>query len=220
MNTIMIRPFAAVKLLTFAALALGGCRVSGIRGNGDIVTQNRAVQEFASIEAEGAFTIDWVQGPPSCTITTDENLQSRVETRMRGSKLELSWHGQLRPTRGVKVKISSSALNAARLTGAVRLNATRISGKGFYLDGSGATRVTVDGMVDELLATMAGASRLDAEDLQVKSAQLSISGAGKAEVWASDSLKVSISGAGKVTYRGNPTVEKDISGAGSVRNRD
>ena len=65
MNTIMIRPFAAVKLLTFAALALGGCRVSGIRGNGDIVTQNRPVQEFASVEAEGAFTIDWVQGPPS-----------------------------------------------------------------------------------------------------------------------------------------------------------
>ena len=220
MNTIMIRPFAAVKLLTFAALALGGCRVSGIRGNGEIVTQNRSVQEFASVEAEGAFTIDWVQGPPSCTITTDENLQSRVETRMRGSRLELSWHGQLRPTRGVKVKISSSTLNAARLSGAVRLNATRISGKGFYLDAAGATRVNVDGMVGELLATMAGASRLDAEDLQVKSAELSISGAGKAEVWASDTLKVSISGAGKVTYRGTPTVEKDISGAGSVRRRD
>ena len=75
-------------------------------------------------------------------------------------------------------------------------------------------------MVGELLATMSGASRLDAEDLQVKAAQLSISGAGKAEVWASDSLKVSISGAGKVTYRGNPTIEKDISGAGSVRKRD
>lgn len=139
---------------------------------------------------------------------------------MKGSKLELSWHGQLRPTRGVKVKLSSSTLTAARLTGAVRLNATKLSGKGFYLDGSGATRVTVDGMAGELLATMSGASRLDAEDLQVKTAQLSISGAGKAEVWPSDSLKVSISGAGKVTYRGNPTIEKDISGAGSVRKRD
>ena len=220
MNTIMIRPFAAAKLLTFAALALGGCHVSGIKGNGDIVTQTRVVQEFSSVEAEGAFTIDWVPGPASCTITTDENLQARVETRMKGSKLELSWHGQLRPTRGVKVKLSSSTLTAAQLTGAVRLTATKLSGKGFYLDGSGATRVTVDGMVGELLATMSGASRLDADDLQVKAAQLSISGAGKAEVWASDSLKVSISGAGKVTYRGNPTVEKDISGAASVRKRD
>jgi hypothetical protein len=220
MKTITIRPFAAAKLLTFAALALGGCHVSGIRGNGDIVTQNRPVQEFTSVEAEGAFTIDWVQGPPSCTITTDENLQSRVETRMSGSKLELDWHGQLRPTSGVKVKLSSSNLTATRLTGAVRLTATKLSGKGFYLEGSGATRVTVDGTVGELLATMAGASKLDADALQVKIAKLSISGAGKADVSVSDSLKVSISGAGKVTYSGNPTVEKDISGAGSVRQRD
>ena len=220
MNTIMIRPFAAAKLLTFAALALGGCHVSGIKGNGDIVTQNRPVQEFTSVEAEGAFTIDWVQGPPSCTITTDENLQSRVETRMNGSKLELEWHGQLRPTRGMKVKLSSSNLTAARLTGAVRLTATKLSGKGFYLEGSGATRVTVDGTVGELLATMSGASKLDAAALPVKTAKLSISGAGKAEVAVSDSLKVSISGAGKVTYRGNPAIEKDISGAGSVRQRD
>ena len=220
MKTITIRPFAAAKLLTFAALALGGCHVSGIKGNGDIVTQNRPVQEFSSVEAEGAFTIDWVQGPPSCTITTDENLQSRVETRMNGSKLELDWHGQLRPTRGVKVKLSSSTLTAARLTGAVRLTAPNISGKGFYLEGSGATRVTVDGTGNELLATMAGASKLDARSLQVKTAKLSISGAGKAEVSASESLHVSISGAGKVTYSGNPTIEKEISGAGSVRRRD
>jgi hypothetical protein len=80
--------------------------------------------------------------------------------------------------------------------------------------------VTVDGTVGELMATMSGASKLDAASLQVKTAQLSISGAGKAEVSASDVLKVAISGAGKVTYSGNPTIEKQISGAGSVRKRD
>jgi uncharacterized protein YjbI with pentapeptide repeats len=120
----------------------------------------------------------------------------------------------------MKVKLSSSSLTGARLTGAVRLSGTRLSGKGFYLEGTGATRVTVDGVVNELIATMSGASRLDAESLQVKLAELSISGAGKAEVSASETLKVAISGAGKVTYNGNPTVEKHISGAGSIRKRD
>jgi hypothetical protein len=67
---------------------------------------------------------------------------------------------------------------------------------------------------------MSGASKLNADDLQVRTAQISISGAGKAEVAVSDSLKVAISGAGKVTYRGNPTIEKQISGAGTVRQRD
>ena len=220
MNTIMIRPFAAAKLLTFAALCLGGCHISGIKGNGNIVSENRSVQEFTSVEAEGAFDIQWTPGPAACTIKTDSNLLSHVETSMSGKTLRLEWHGQLRPTHGMKVNLSSSSLNAARLTGAVRLGATRLAGKGFYLDGTGATRVTADGTVNELMATMSGASKLDAASLQVKMAQLSISGAGKAEVSASEVLKVSISGAGKVTYRGNPTIEKHISGAGSVQQRD
>jgi hypothetical protein len=220
MSTITIRPFAALKLLTFAALTLGGCHWTGIRGNGHIVTDNRPVQEFTSVEAEGAFDIEWVSGPPSCTIRTDENLLRHVETSMNGKTLMLEWHGQLHPTHGMKVKLSSTSMTGARLTGAVRLSAAKLSGKGFYLEGTGATRVTVDGVVNELLATMSGASRLDAESLQVKIAELSISGAGKAEVSASDTLKVAISGAGKVTYNGNPTIEKHVSGAGSVRKRD
>jgi Putative auto-transporter adhesin, head GIN domain len=220
MNTIPIRPFAAAKLLTFAALALGGCHISGIRGNGHITTETRPVQEFTSVEAEGAFDIQWVPGSASCTITTDSNLLSHVETSTSGGKLELRWHGQLRPTHGMKVKLSSSKLTSTRLMGAVQLEANRVAGKGFYIDGAGATRITVDGTVDDLMATMAGASKLLADSLQVRNAELSIAGAGKAEVSVSDTLKVAISGAGKVTYRGNPTVERQISGAGSVRQRD
>ena len=220
MSTITIRPFAALKLLTFAALCLGGCHWTGIRGNGHIVTEDRPVREFTSVEAEGAFDIQWVAGPASCTIKTDENLLRHVETSMSGGKLRLEWNGQLHPTHGMKVKLSSGSLSGARLTGAVRLTATRLAGKGFYLDGTGATRVTVDGAVEELMATLTGASKLDAEELRVRSAQLSISGAGKAEVSASDILKVAISGAGKVTYTGNPAIERQISGAGSIRRRD
>jgi hypothetical protein len=220
MSTIPIRPFLAAKVLTFAALTLGGCHLTGIRGNGHLVTEDRPVTEFTSVEAEGAFDIEWVPGPSSCTIRTDENLLRHVETSMNGKKLVLEWHGQLHPTHGMKVKLSSASMSGARLTGAVRMTATRLSGNGFYLEGTGATRVTVDGAVNELMATMSGASKLLADSLQVKIAAVSISGAGKAEVSASDVLKVAISGAGKVTYSGNPAIEKHISGAGTIRKRD
>ena len=220
MNTITIRPFAAAKLLTFAALALGGCHVTGIRGNGDITTETRTVEDFTSVEADGAFRITWSNGPAGLKITTDENLQRRIESSVSGQKLRLHSRGQLRPTDGIRVTLSSSGMNGARLTGAVRLNATKLSGKGFYLEGTGATRVVVDGTVNELMAIMSGASKLDAESLQAEAVQISISGAGKADVSVSKILKVAISGAGKVTYLGNPTVEKQISGAGSVRQRN
>jgi putative autotransporter adhesin-like protein len=220
MNTIPIRPFATAKLLTFAALALGGCHVTGIRGNGHITTETRTVPDFTSVEADGAFTITWSNAPASFKITTDENLLRHVETSVQGSKLRIHSRGQLRPTDGIKVNLSSSGMSGARLTGAVRMTANKVSGKGFYLEGTGATRVVVDGTVTELMATMSGASRLDADSLQAETVELSISGAGKADVAASKVLKVAISGAGKVTYSGNPTVEKHVSGAGSVRQRD
>ena len=220
MNTITIRPFAAAKLLTFAALALGGCHVTGIKGDGNVTTDTRPVPDFTSVEADGAFTITWSNGPAGLKITTDENLLNRIETSVNGQKLRLHSRGQLRPTDGIRVTLTSSALSGARLTGAVRLTASKLSGKGFYLEGMGATRVVADGTVNELMATMSGASKLEAESLQAETVQLSISGAGKAEVAASKILKVAISGAGKVTYTGNPTVEKHISGAGSVRQRD
>src|SRR3954467_14637591 len=140
MSTITIRPFLAAKLLTFAALTLGGCHLTGIRGNGDIVTENRPVEEFTSVEAEGAFDIEWTPGPPSCTIRTDENLVRQVETRLNANKLHLDEHGHPPPAHGMKVRISSASMTGARLTGAVRLAATRLSGKGLYLEGTGATR--------------------------------------------------------------------------------
>lgn len=220
MNTITIRPFATAKLLTFAALALGGCHITGIRGNGHITTEIRTVPDFTSVEADGAFTINWSNAPATCKITTDQNLLSRVETSVNGGKLRIHSRGQLRPTDGIKVTLSSSALSGARLSGAVRLTATKLSGKGLYLEGTGATRVVADGTVTELMATMSGASKLEAGSLQAETVELSITGAGKAEVAASKILKVAISGAGKVTYTGNPQVEKHISGAGSVRQRD
>jgi len=220
MNTIPIRPFAAVKLLTFAALALGGCHVTGIRGNGNVITETRTIPDFTSVEADGTFTITWSNAPATLKIATDQNLLSHIETSIHGTKLRIHSRGQLRPTDGIKVTLSSSALSGARLTGAVRLTATKLSGKGLYLEGTGATRVVADGTVEELMATMSGASKLEAESLQAETVALAISGAGKAEVAASKVLKVSISGAGKVTYTGNPTIEKHISGAGSVRQRE
>lgn len=222
MSTITIRPFAAAKLLMFAALALlGGCHLAGIAGDGNIKSETRPVADFTDVEANGAFRIDWVNGPAACTLTTDANLLTYVETSVSGHTLRIHSRQSMRPTEGFKVKISSSALSGVRLTGAVRFSAANVVGKGFYLETSGATRVNVDGHVNELVASLTGASKLDAGTLQSDTAELSISDAGRADVVASETLKVSISGAGKVIYAGNPKrVEKQISGAGSIKRRE
>lgn len=222
MSTILIRPFAALKLFTFAALVLlAGCHLPGVRGNGEIVSDNRKIENFSTVEAGGVFTITWTTGAPSLTITTDQNLLRHIRTTISGTKLRIEWDTQLRPTDGIKVKLSSPLLTGVELNGAVRFAAEKLTGASFAIEGNGATRIALDGTVHALTASLNGASRLEAENLQTQACEMAISGAGRAEVSATESLKVAISGAGKVTYAGNPKViEKNISGAGSIKRRD
>jgi hypothetical protein len=203
------------------ALLVTGCDFGAIRGNGHITTDQRTVGDFNEIEAGGQFDIEWRNGPPFLSITTDQNLVQYIDSEVTDNRLRLRSSGHIWPTRGVKVIISSQTRNGARLTGAVELRAKQLSGAKFYFQSRGASKVRLDGTVDELLADMTGASELEANDLHTKTAEISTTGAADADVNVSDSLKVSITGAGKVTYSGNPPkVEKHITGAGSIRHHD
>jgi hypothetical protein len=203
------------------ALLVTGCGFGAIRGNGHITTDQRTVGDFNEIETGGQFDIEWRTGPPFLSITTDQNLLQYIDSEVIDNRLRLHSSGHIWPTRGVKVIVSSQTRNGARLTGAVELTAKQLSGTKFYFQSRGASKVRLDGTVDELLADMTGASELEANDLHTRTAEVSTTGAADAEVNVSDSLKVSITGAGKVTYSGNPPkVEKHIAGAGSIRHHD
>ena len=209
-----------IVCLTVCIALAAGCRWVGVRGNGRIKTDDRTISAFTEIDAGGAFEIEWQSGPPALQITTDENLLSYVESDVSGDTLQLRTHEQIWPTHGIKVIISSPTRSAARIRGAVKLTAKQLTGPKFALEASGASRVSLDGNVDELLADMTGASELEASGLQTKTAEISTTGAGDAEIAVAETLKVAITGAGKVRYSGNPTVEKHITGAGSVHPKD
>jgi len=215
-----------MKKITLVFLAVcivlvAGCRWVGIRGNGNIKTDERMISAFANVDASGAFTIEWQSGAPALRITTDENLLPYIDNHISGDTLRLRTHEQIWPTHGIKVVISSPTRAGAKLSGAVKLIANQIAGPKFAVGSTGATQVTLDGSVDELLADMTGASELKASGLQTKTSEISTTGAGDAEIAVANTLKVAITGAGKVTYSGNPkTIEKHITGAGSIRHKD
>jgi hypothetical protein len=209
-----------IVFLTVCVALAAGCRWVGVRGNGHIKTDDRTIRAFTEIDAGGAFEIEWQSGSPALHITTDENLLSYIESDVSGDTLHLRTHDQIWPTHGIKVVISSPTRAGARIRGAVKLTAKQLTGPKFALEASGASRVSLDGNIDELLADMTGASELDAHGLQTKTAEISTTGAGNAEIAVADTLKVAITGAGKVTYSGNPTIEKHITGAGSVHRKN
>ncbi len=215
-----------MKKITLVFLAVcivlvAGCRWVGIRGNGNIKTDERMISAFANVDASGAFTIEWQSGAPALRITTDENLLPYIDNHISGDTLRLRTHEQIWPTHGIKVVIASPTRAGAKLSGAVKLIANQIAGPKFAVESTGAAQVTLDGSIDELLADMTGASELKASGLQTKTSEISTTGAGDAEIAVANTLKVAITGAGKVTYSGNPkTIEKHITGAGSIRHKD
>ena len=210
-----------IVALTLLVLLSAGCDWRGVRGNGTIKTEQRPVGPFTRIEAGGFYDIQWQPGSPSFSLTTDENLLSHIETRMNGSVLKIETHGQIAPTHGVTVVITSTSLTGAELSGALKLKATQLSGDRFALDTSGATRVALAGRANRLIASLTGASKLNAETLETQDVEISVTGAGKADVNATNSLRAAITGAGRVSYGGNPkSVEKKITGAGKISPRD
>jgi hypothetical protein len=207
--------------LLLSLLFLVACDWHGLRGNGELKSETRSLSAFVNLDAHGAFDLHWESGSPSVVISTDENLLSHIRTRVKGDKLEIDTDTHISPRRRLKVKVSSQSLRGAELSGAVRFEAEKLSGPEFFLETTGASRVTLDGTVDDLTASMTGASKLNSENLHTRRAALSVTGAGRAEVWASEVLKVSISGAGRVTYSGNPKeVKRDITGAGKVHAKE
>jgi hypothetical protein len=212
-----------IEIFTFGAMALllGGCDWIGIRGNGHVVTQQRPISEFTQIAGSGGLKIEWHSGPPSLSITTDENLLSHIDNQISGNTLRIHTRDRIRPTHSVKISVSSAKLNGADLSGAVDLIAKGVSGPKFYVRARGASDITIDGNVDEFLGDITGATDVHAQGLQTKTTEISSTGASSAKISVSEALRVSITGAGDVTYFGNPkTIEKHITGAGSIHHKD
>ena len=211
----------SIVLLAACVVVIVGCHLPGVRGNGQIKTEERQVGAFANLDVGGAFEIEWESGSPALRITTDENLLPYIENNVSDDTLRLHTRDHVWPTHGIKVVISSPTRKGGRIQGAVKLTVKQLSGPTFALESKGASEISLDGKVDRLLVDMTGASQLAADGLQAKTAEISTTGAGDAEVAVTDTLNVIITGAGKVTYSGNPpTIKKQITGAGSVRHRD
>jgi hypothetical protein len=210
-----------IVLLVGCVVVVAGCHLPGVRGNGQIKTEERQVAAFANVDTSGSFEIEWQNGSPAFRITTDENLLPYIENNVSDNTLRLRTRDHIWPTHGVKIVISSPTRTGGRLRGAVKLTAKQLSGPTFALESKGASEVTLSGNIDRLSVDMTGASQLAAAELQTKTAEISTTGAGDAEVAVSDTLNVAITGAGKVTYSGNPaTIKKQITGAGSIRHKD
>lgn len=187
---------AAIILLSL----LASCKKETITGNGNTVTEQRAVSDFSKIEVEGKTSVTIAQGPVfAVTARAYSNLLPILETKVTGNILRVGYKN------GSNVNNDNSA---------VMITMPYLYG----LSSTGNSEVTItNGTTTNFEASITGASKINAFNFTVQNANLSIEGSGSVEISVTDYLKAKILGSGNVLYKGNPTsVTADITGTGRV----
>ncbi len=231
--------------LTFAALG-----ATADAGAADPVRETRAATGFSKIEIDGQADVILRQGTTEgVTIEATAQALRKIETEVRGRTLEITLIDQRHwwdwilgdgPTHSPRITIDFINLEKVDAAGSIRITASAwksedlrlelagastlrigdLQASRLRLDGAGAVNAELSGKVAAQFIDLSGVSSYQAGRLETESAALQVSGAGKALVNASKSLKVEISGAGVVQYIGNPKIQQEISGVGKITRHD
>ncbi len=206
--------------VVIATLFLTGCDIKfqGIQGSGVSKSETRTVAEFDQIEIDGVGTVNITFGEtPSLQVTFDDNLLQYIKTEVVGETLKISLTESTSSSSGPTFDIVMNKINSVEIDGAAKVNLLDAKLDNFELRVDGACTFVADGVAESLDIDMSGAGRIDANELKAKSVKISISGAAKADVYASETLDADISGAGRVNCLGNPKGgTRDVSGAGRI----
>ncbi|MBW8049557.1 MAG: DUF2807 domain-containing protein [Cytophagales bacterium] len=220
------------------SLPYSKCPGQSVKGNGNIIKQERKVPAFNVIEIHDAFEVYLSQGYKEIvTIVTDENLLEIVVTEVRDNILVISNKQKIIRSKSTKLYITFKELNKIDILGAVTLNGgskfkfdilkLMVTGAAtinldlvankLVSDLIGGTEIKLSGNVSIVNMNISGAANLSAFDLITDNFKIYISGAGNAKINVNKQLDVSISGAGNVKYKGNPSIKKNISGVGTIQ---
>lgn len=212
---------ASAIFLVLFCLVLTSCNRHGVRGSGIAKSEQRSISQFTSVEISGTFNATIHCGEtPGITVSGDDNILPLVKTEVRNSKLLVYAVQDVDPRTELSVDIKTPSLNSTSVSGVASVEIQKAQGPELTLVLSGAGNMNANGTVDHANLVITGAGSMATRDLRAKSLRITMSGAGKADVFASDTLDVTISGAGSVSYYGNPgQVKKNISGVGFVTNK-
>jgi len=211
----------SILVMTLLTL-LCGCKMGGIRGSGTRKTEKKELPAFKAIETGGAFDVEVTcQKPQSVEIEADDNLLPLLETDVADGVLHVGMKQNYHAPRLISLRIAVPDLNRITINGAGTVRVAGVKNENFVIHSNGAAKIQANGETKAVEIRNSGAGLIDAHELRSSKADVNLSGAGQAEVYASEQLDVTISGVGRVTYSGQPKViNKNISGIGSVSARD
>lgn len=184
-----------------------------------VVTEERIIEDFRSIEVPGAIQVNISQGwEPSLSITGEENLLAIIETSCEDGRLVIRLTESYSSSKPIVIDAKCSKLQGYHGHGASQGTVAEVDAESFDVELSGASSLVIQsGNSGFLKGSVSGASTLNAGRVETSKADVNASGASTIIVRVSDELTAHASGASNVDYFGSPSVvHKDSSGASSI----
>jgi hypothetical protein len=236
------RAATAFTVLVLAAAFMSGCSVvvDGVRGSGDVVSEERSLDTFTSVVASGSGEVRISQGDvQSVTVQAEDNLVPLLVTEVRGGVLTLRVEegSTIRPTEPIVFDITVAGLQRVESRGSGDVVVDRWEATDADIASSGSGDVAVDDLLVESLTVSttgsgdvvvsgesdvqrvatSGSGDYRACGLGTAAADVETSGSGDAVVTVTERLVAESSGSGSILYSGDPDdVSEDSSGSGDV----
>jgi hypothetical protein len=204
-------------------LVLAGCNLgfTGIAGSGTPKSEVRPAAGATEVAVSGALTVDIGPGTEAkVEISGDDNIVPLITTEVKGSRIEIESKKSIRSKVPLVIRVSLPRLTAVSVSGASNAVVHDAKGDSLKLVAKGASKLRVDGAVQQLTLEASGASDADLDQLAVERARAELSGASEAEVAVSKALDAHLGGASTLKYRGDPAeLKQDVTGASSLVKR-
>ena len=221
---------------------VSGCYINfpeSITGNGNVVTNERDVENFHGLEVSTGIDVEITQANSNeLILEADENLHDVIKTVVENGILKIYAEKNIRMAKAKQVYLNYKDIEIIRISSAgdvkgkntlvtQDLDISLSSAGDLFLDieadrlevnisSSGNARLS--GKSNYLDADLSSAGDLNAFDLEVKKAKVSVSSAGDAKVFITEEASLSSSSAGDIIYKGEPkTVNVRTSSGGDIR---
>jgi len=198
--------------------------------------------DFDEVSLSGAYKVTVHDADQSkVEVEGSEEQIAKIKAEVKGETLVIKQRNKTRlKTNQIHIHIYAPTLESIRVSGGVDMKSAdpvdadeleiKVSGAGkvdmqieareVEVGVSGAAKFELAGNAEEAEYSISGAGDIRAFDLVAERVKVSISGAGNAQVHATQRLDAQISGAGKVVYDGNPSEgNRKVFGAGAITKR-
>ena len=232
-----------VLIAVVLTLSLTACNINlGIKGNGNVVTEDRPVTEnFNDIQASAGIEVYLTQGSENrISVEADENLLPYIVTDIKNEVLKISISENIRNSKSMKVHVtfidvksikasSGSEISSNSVIKSKQLSVISSSGAEIDLEifsqdvtaeASSGADIKIIGKASTLTAKASSGSEVNAKELLTINCRAQASSGADISINTRDNLDTNVSSGASINYYGNPnSVNSNKSSSGSVNRK-